>query len=60
MYVYSSFLNKQSKSKFYLFDIVDDEFIVLFDLYRNVYLRKNSEPSGKTTRRSDGTSGVPL
>lgn len=24
------------------------------------YLRKNKEPSGKTTRRSDGTSGVPL
>ena len=24
------------------------------------YLRKNNEPSGKITRRSDGTNGVPL
>lgn len=25
-----------------------------------IYLKKNSEPSGNTTRHSDGTSGVPL
>lgn len=34
--------------------------VVVGLIERKNYLRKNKEPSGNTTLRSDGTNGVPL
>lgn len=35
-------------------------FLIRTTSTRDTYLKKNKEPSGRTTRRSDGTNGVPL